>query len=192
MYAQEIKRLKSKFPEHMKGGAILDVGCGVGDWLCHLHGNWTKCGVEPDDYAARQARAKGIFVGSYSYEPGSFDVIVFRGTLQHIENPFETLRKAVELLRHGGLLVFLATPNTNSPMYKRTGTLPALDPPRNWWLPSDLNLRNVLVNMGFKNIEFYYPYGEPYARPLGDFFRYLVGLPTAFPRSMMECYCVKG
>jgi 2-polyprenyl-3-methyl-5-hydroxy-6-metoxy-1,4-benzoquinol methylase len=154
MYAQEIKRLKSKFPEHMKGGAILDVGCGVGDWLCHLHGNWTKCGVEPDDYAAKQARVKGIFVGGYDYEPGSFDVIVFRGTLQHIENPFETLRKAVELLRHGGLLVFLATPNTNSPMYKRTGTLPALDPPRNWWLPSDLNLRNVLANMGFKNIEF--------------------------------------
>lgn len=176
----------------MQGGTILDIGCGVGDWLSHLHGDWKKYGVEPDEYAAGQARKNGITVAGYDYSPNCFDVIVFRGTLQHIDNPFETLRKAKELLKFGGLLVFLATPNTNSPMYRRTGTLPALDAPRNWWIPSDLTLRNILVNMGFRNIQFYYPYSEPYARPFVDFIKYLLGKPAAFPYSMMECYCVKS
>ena len=192
MYAQEIARLKDKFPDHMRGGTILDIGCGVGDWQAHLHGSWMKYAVEPDTYAAEIARGKGIYVSDYDYADESFDVIVFRGTIQHIENPFEILRKAAGLLRHGGLLVFLATPNTNSPMYKRTGTLPALDPPRNWWIPDDLSLGNVLNNLGFTNIEFYYPYGKPYARPVVDFIRYLFGKPSAFPRSMMECYGTKG
>jgi SAM-dependent methyltransferase len=192
MYAQEIARLKSKFHLHMQGGNFLDIGCGTGDWYAHLHGDkYLRYGVEPDEYAAEQARLKGVFIGGYDYAPGSFDVVIFRGTIQHIENPFDTLRKANELLRSGGLLVFLATPNTNSPMYKRIGTLPALDPPRNWWIPSDITLENVLINMDFENIEFYYPYGKPYARPLHDFVCYLLGKPAAFPRSMMECYAIK-
>ena len=56
MYAQEIARLKDKFPDHMRGGTILDIGCGVGDWQAHLHGSWMKYAVEPDTYAAEFAR----------------------------------------------------------------------------------------------------------------------------------------
>lgn len=198
MYAQEVSRLSKLFPDKMRGGKILDVGCGLGLWYSHLRGEWQKYGVEPDEYAANCARENGVTIGGYEHEANSFDVIVFRGTIQHIDFPFRALHECTRILKPGGLMVFLATPNTNSIVYKLFGTLPALDPPRNWMLVSDAQMIQILTNLGYKDIHVNYPYlGTPYANPLKDMLLFFVSLfcgyrKFAFPRNMMEIYVVKG
>jgi hypothetical protein len=79
-------------------------------------------------------------------------------------------------------------------VYRLFQDLPALDPSRNFVVFSDKVLRQCLENLGFRSVEFEYPYlGTPYASPLRDHARFvlqLVGVkrPYAFWRNMMECY----
>lgn len=196
MKAQEAERIKARLT--VKTGHVLDVGCGIGDFLAEHFASWSKWGVEVSDYASLQAEVKGVSVFKAAANiPTEFDLVVWRGTFQHVDEPMAALRDCVSKMKQGATIAFLATPNTNSPVYKLFGDLPALDAPRNWVVPSDTMLVNILTNLGLKDIEVVYPYWDtPYARPLVDFAKFvlrLFGVKTkfAFPRSMMEIYARK-
>lgn len=197
MYEQEKNRILSYFPH---GGTIMDVGCGVGGFLSRFDDRWQKYGIEVSDYAREKASKKGInLVRSLKImDFDSFDVVVFRGTLQHINFPMESIYQASRVLKKGGLLVILATPNTDSLVYKIWGKLPALDAPRNWILFGSRFLKNILLRLGFSEIKILHPYWEtPYASPLMDFVKFFVSIffgwrKFAFPGNMMEVYAVKG
>ena len=73
-------------------------------------------------------------------ESDFFDLVIIRGTIQHLDEPFLFLKHAFTALRPGGYLVFLATPNTNSPFYRLKKTLPFIDAPRNFYIPDDIGL----------------------------------------------------
>ena len=200
MYVQEIRRLIVKFQIADARLNILDVGCGLGGWFAHAHyTGWKKYAIEPSKYAAAVAREKGITVLEFKdIDDGAMDVVIFRGSIQHIDEPFKALREATRVLVKGGLLIFLATPNTGSIVYRLFGHLPALDPPRNWLLVSEKQLRQILTNLGYEQIEFYFPYWfTPYARPALDFMKFALrclGIRVgkyAFPKNMMECYAVR-
>jgi len=126
-------------------------------------------------------------------------LIVFRGTIQHIPDPISRIGETYHWLKTNGGLVFLATPNTNSIYYRLFNSLPFISEPYNFLLPSDLMLKQILINFGFRIMGFEYPYRDtPYARPVRDIFSLLLKLmqirPTekfSFYRSMMECYAVK-
>jgi SAM-dependent methyltransferase len=100
-------------------GRLLDVGCGTGDLAAVFAGHgWQAFGIEPSEQAARHARAAGVkvVVGTLADAPwteGSFDAIVFNHSLEHIDNPVETLTQAARLLRPGGVLT-IAVPNFGS------------------------------------------------------------------------------
>jgi SAM-dependent methyltransferase len=202
MYRQE----KARIIRHLSrknagpaGGWILDYGCGKGDFLACFDDQWKKYGVEPSEFAWRHALDKGIVIcgdtGSVSSD--FFDVVVFRGTLQHIGRPMEALAEATRILKRGGLLVVLATPDTDSLVYKIFGDLPALEAPRNWVLFGNRFLLNILCRLGYEDISTVRPYlGTPYARPAGDFFKFFISLflgyrKFAFPGNMMEVYAWK-
>jgi SAM-dependent methyltransferase len=199
MQDQERARLR----RHKIGGRILDIGCGDGDFLAGLDDRWEKWGVDISPQAVKLATDKGIRMEPYSerwpegFAEEAFDVIVFRGTLQHIDLPFYVLRECARMLNPGGVLAFLATPNAGSICYKLFGSLPALDPPRNWWVFSERELLNVLGRLGLKVEEVVYPYwGTPYARPLRDLLDFLLRLigfrrGFAFPGNMMEVFARK-
>lgn len=195
MYKQEARRIQ----ERANFGNILDIGCGVGGFLSTLDDRWKKYGFEPSEYAAEKATARGITMlrNPASIDTEVFDVVVFRGTLQHMSKPIETLAHATRGLRKGGLLVILATPDTDGIVYKLWGKLPPLDAPRNWVLFGNRFLRNILERMDYENIEVLHPYfGTPYANPVKDFLAFLISLffgwrKFAFPGNMMEIYAVK-
>lgn len=185
-----------------RGGDILDVGCGLGLFLQQFDNKkWTKYGVDISDLAVREARKQNIQVkdydSGYDYPPETFDVIVFRGTIQHLDTPFSVIKKCASLLKKGGLMAFLSTPNANSIYYKLFGTLPFIHPEYNFYIPSDTTLPNALKNFGLKVTDIRYPYlGTPYAKPLKDHFYFLLGclgIPVkfAFWKNMMEVYAVK-
>jgi SAM-dependent methyltransferase len=192
MYKEEIKRITL----YVSSGNILDIGCGIGKFLNHFpSGKWNKYGIEISDYAIDIARKNGVEVHKeYNFKDSFFDVIVLRGSLQHLPEPFGTINICRRILKNGGLLVFLATPNSNSPYFKRFGTLPFLTPHWNILIPSDIMMSNALKNMGFEILKIQYPYLEsPYARPFRDhlyFFLSFLGIKKKFPfwRSMMEIY----
>ncbi len=129
-----------------------------------------------------------------SWAAQSFDLIVFRGVLQHLDNPFGDLREAKWALAPEGMLAILAQPDADSLCYRLFRELPALDAPRNWWIPGEKELVNVLHKLGFCRMEILHPYwGGPYARPLHDFTSFalrLLGIKRkfAFPGNMMEVY----
>jgi SAM-dependent methyltransferase len=176
------------------GGKICDVGCSTGEFLRHIGWPGECFGMEVNSYARELASDIIRFDKDIFNTSCYFDCIVFRGTIQHVDQPFLMMKNAFTSLRPGGFLIFLSTPNTNSPYYRATKTLPFLDPPRNLYVPDDIGLTNALRNLGFDIIDISYPYYEtPYAKPLFDHFRYLVNLffrrqvlSHPFPKSMMS------
>lgn len=194
-YLQEEVRVR----ERSNFGTILDVGCGVGGFLSVFDDRWEKHGYDPSEFASDKAAKKGIEThrNLNSINSECMDVIILRGVLQHMSKPIETLQQVTRILRPGGLLVILATPNTDGIVYKLWGNLPPLDAPRNWCLFGAKSLTNILKRFEYKDIEVLYPYwGTPYAHPLRDLWNFVLSLifgwrKFPFPGSMMEVYARK-
>jgi SAM-dependent methyltransferase len=198
MYKQERARIEKLKPS----GRILDVGCGLGLFLSEFPPErWDRYGVDVSDLAIEAARSRGIkvndFARAYDYPDGFFDVVVLRGSLQLLPDPCSVIQTCIRLLAPGGYLVLLATPNSNSPYYRRFKTLPTLTPHANFVVPSDLMMRDMLTNYGLEVVDVHFPYLDtPYARPLRDHLLYalsFVGLKRkfAFWHSVMEMYARK-
>lgn len=195
-YQQE----RARVMYYHQSGSILDYGCGTGDFLAGFDAqSWARFGVELSPYGRMMCRAKGLQVQppEGSWNNRYYDVIVFRGTIQHIDKPFDVIRQTSERLLPGGLMAFLATPNSNSLVYKLFGDLPALDWERNWWIPGARELSNVLAHCDMRIDKIIFPYaGGPYARPARDtwgFIQRLFGrrVKFAWPGNMMEVYAVR-
>jgi SAM-dependent methyltransferase len=189
------KREKEFLLRHVSlSGVVCDVGCSTGEFLTTIEWRGDKYGLEVNAKAVRMAQESGIrFDKSILTETAFFDVVIFRGTLQHLLQPFWYIAKTFDALKPGGFIVFLATPNANSIVYKLFNTLPALEPDRNFYIPSDATLTNVLRHAGFDVVEIAYPYlSSPYAKPVRDHLALLVSLlfrrrpRHAFWRNMMN------
>ena len=188
-FADEARFIRS----HRQAGVLLDVGCGTGEFLAALQWNGPIYGMEIARNAILEAQKRGIcFDKSLINENEFFDIIIFRGTIQHIPVPFAYLQFAYQALKPGGHVVFLATPNANSIYYKIWNTLPALEPEKNFFIPSDIVLINAMRNIGFNLCEIRYPYwSSPYASPIRDHWNFvcsLFGRRRKFPfwRNMMD------
>jgi SAM-dependent methyltransferase len=196
MYQQEYRRLDARLPA---GGRVLDIGCGTGGFLANFGDRWATYGYEPSKYAHGVSASRGIEM--LATLPGvpdeSMDLVVFRGTLQHISEPMDALGHATRILRPGGTLAILATPDTDSLVYKIWGDLPALEAERNWVLFGERCLVNILRRLGYTDVEALHPYlGTPYARPVSDVCQFLVSLLFGYRKfpfwgNMMEIYARK-
>ena len=131
--------------------------------------------MELNENAINIAKTRGIkFDKDILNQIAFFDVIIFRGTIQHLPNPFFYIQNAYKSLKPGGFIVFLATPNMNSIYYKFFSNLPMLDDKLNFFIPSDKTLSNILINFDFIISEIEKPYiKSPYANFLSDHYRFL-------------------
>ncbi len=176
---------------------VFDYGCGTGDFLATFDDRIMRFGWDISDYARKMATEKGIVIlNPKDVTSDNYDVVIFRGTIQHIPDPVGALQFAHRILKPSGLLAIIATPNTESLCYQIHKTLPALDPPRNWFIPGASELRNVLVNVGFSDIETLKPYWRsPYANPPKDIINFLLSFikyrKHPFPGNMLEMYARK-
>jgi len=195
MYQQECQRL---YDLVWGGGSILDIGCGLGDFL-YTYDPGHICdwyGIEVSDHAREIAKQRGVRF-YWPDRPDKFDLIILRGSIQHLDKPLQMLHNAYAWLKPGGTIAFLATPNSESIVYRLFSDLPALHPDYNYWIPGARELANVLKHIGFGDIETVYPYlNTPYAHPLRDAWRFLLRLigvkqPFAWPENMMEIYARK-
>ena len=146
--------------------------------------------------ARERCALKGI---SFDLQSGRewCDLVILRGSLQHLDRPIQTLFDAYGWLRPGGWLVALATPNAGGPIYRLFQELPALDPPRNFVVFSDRVLRQCLVNVGFQEPSFDIRTSErrthdlPATTPQHCCAFSGCRVRFSFWRNMMECYAQK-
>ena len=116
IYRFRVKR-KKRIERFIKGGSILDVGCGRGLFL-HLmqEGGWKVTGAEfSKETAASASETYGIPVvtgnpSEWGLGDGSFDAVTISHVLEHSFRPDEMIASCEKLLRKGGLIV-VAVPN---------------------------------------------------------------------------------
>src|SRR5437667_1183944 len=150
-------------------GRILDVGCGLGGFLEGFPDErWDKYGVEISELAKDVARSKNIKF-NFAWGDQFFDVVVFRASLHHVDTPFSLIKRSIQSLKMGGLVVFLMTPNADGIMYRMFRDIPGTDEHLNFLIPSEKILRQTLTNFGCEIIEFRFPYRDtPYANVPND------------------------
>lgn len=158
-------RRKRAWIEAMKSsGALLDVGCGTGEFLHEMrsHG-WQVTGVETESKAAAFARKKyGLDVASgdleaCEFKSQQFDIVTFWHVLEHLFEPVQTLRKVNNILKPDGV-VLIAVPNiagVDARFYKENWV--ALDAPRHLthFTPESLSRLATLANFsvaGFRQM----------------------------------------
>src|SRR5262249_48456688 len=105
----------------LRGGRILDVGCGSGFFLRALDSSqWDRFGVETGTSAATAAERaigngrvfKGTLIGS-RWADSTFDVATFWSALEHTNEPRANLREARRIIKDDGSLI-VQLPNATS------------------------------------------------------------------------------
>lgn len=98
---------------------VLDVGCGVGDFLAIARSRgWRGVGVEISPEAAAVARARGfdVVVGDaldVEFPGEKFDRVRCAHTLEHVPDPSRLVRRLADAVRDDGL-VTIVVPNRES------------------------------------------------------------------------------
>ncbi len=143
----------------MKGGRLLEVGCGSGAMLKEMaEREWQVEGIDFDPNAVKNARQKGltVHIGSLqtqSFPSNTFDAIVMSHVIEHVPDPHALLVECERILKPGAILVSV-TPNTNSlghRVYKTDWR--GLEPPRHLHLFNSRSSLKLARNTGFKKAE---------------------------------------
>jgi SAM-dependent methyltransferase len=115
-------------------------------------------GVEPSPEACALARSRGVDARAgtlveVELEPDSFDAVVFRQSLEHVNDPLADLRRAYTALREEGVLV-VSVPNFGCWQRRRFGShWFHLDLPRHRFHFDAAALRRTLASAGFEDVQ---------------------------------------
>jgi SAM-dependent methyltransferase len=140
----------------VRGGDILDVGCGSGDRLAILEeAGFTPFGVEMGG-AVEAAAASGRWgitrgtVFSAEFPAGKFSAIAFYNVIEHIHAPVEALRRARGWLKPDGALI-VQLPNRRCWQARLFGLRwAAADVPRDLYYFDTETLRAAIEGAGFE------------------------------------------
>ena len=151
--------LKHKYrlaTDGIKEGKLLDIGCGVGDFLhtAEEHG-WECNGVEPSDEAKAIARRriKAEIIASADLEQipdATFDVITMWHVLEHVDDLKWQMEQLQRLIKNNGRIV-IAVPNYKSydgQYYKELWA--AYDVPRHLNHFSKQTITKIFASVGLK------------------------------------------
>jgi 2-polyprenyl-3-methyl-5-hydroxy-6-metoxy-1,4-benzoquinol methylase len=100
-------------PNLSEGAKVLELGCATGWFLSSLRKKgWDLYGVEPGKAAvdyAKQELGLNVFCGTLekaNFPSDYFDAIFAWHVIEHLSNPFETLREINRILKKDGYLEF--------------------------------------------------------------------------------------
>ena len=141
---------------HCRSGRLLDVGCALGGFLCAAREEgFQVSGVEVSPYAAQYAREVHHLpvchgdICNLEMERASYDVVTMWDVVEHLLDPFLTLKKINRILRPGGLL-FISTGDAESYWARLTGkTWPLLTPPQHLYFFGEKSLTKALSKSHF-------------------------------------------
>jgi cyclopropane fatty-acyl-phospholipid synthase-like methyltransferase len=108
------------------GRCLLDVGAYIGVFVeVAAAAGWRAHGVEPSEWAAAEARRRGLDVrvgtlATVGWPAASFDVMTMWDVIEHFVDPATELDRARQLLRPGGWLV-VHTMDIDAPIARLMG-----------------------------------------------------------------------
>jgi 2-polyprenyl-3-methyl-5-hydroxy-6-metoxy-1,4-benzoquinol methylase len=121
---REAKIIKQRVYPFAKGGALLDIGAGSGEFVAQMNAaGMTAVGVDPYADPARVLPGVTVFATTLNQaplQPKSFDIITFNHVLEHAPDPHDVLQQVHRLLKDDGRVVF-AVPNIESPTARKYG-----------------------------------------------------------------------
>jgi SAM-dependent methyltransferase len=92
---------------------LLDIGCGTG-WLAEHFPNWSGIDGSPDAVERGRQRGRDISLGDVDtplpFVDESFDGVVLKDLLEHVDDPVALVREARRVLVPGGT-VFASSPD---------------------------------------------------------------------------------
>jgi SAM-dependent methyltransferase len=124
-FAEDVRTIK----EHVRGGDVLDVGCGYGYFMqVASDAGFRPFGLDLSAEAVERANARfpgrvfrGTLKDSGLPADQKFDVVFASHVVEHIIEPVDFMRAIVARLRPGGLVV-LVTPNIESLLSRVSGS----------------------------------------------------------------------
>jgi 2-polyprenyl-3-methyl-5-hydroxy-6-metoxy-1,4-benzoquinol methylase len=136
---------------------VLDFGCGGGAFLLRMRDRgWTVTGLDFSAATVERLRAElglNVLAGTLPHPeltPGTFDLITFWHSLEHVHQPLTALGEAHRLLAPGGRIL-VALPNIESLSFAWFGTdWFGLDVPRHLTHFSPATLQKMLEKSGFR------------------------------------------
>lgn len=143
---------------------FLDIGCGKGGNLETLRQvfNVQGVGVDISEVAVRFCRQHGFRAYNSRFEDfvpendEKFDVIHSSHVIEHVDSPRAYLSKAYELLKPGGVCVFI-TPNTSTWEARLFGkNWGGLHVPRHWTMLNPRSCRVLAKDLGFEYLGDYH------------------------------------
>lgn len=156
------KDILDQFVRFTMGKRVIEVGCGVGDFLNYLQtGGFEVSGIEPSEEASQKARDRGVdvFAGDLAQfvqqmpDAQTYDIAVLLNVLEHVPDPIEIIELTRKLLTPGGYLL-IRIPNDFSEIQAVAHSSLNCEP---WWVarPDHVNyfdfasIRTFLEQMGF-------------------------------------------
>ncbi len=164
----------------VRGGELLDVGCGGGAQLVEMRRlGWRVTGVDPDERAVAMAKGQyGLDVRPGTLEEqrfpsARFDAVILSHVIEHVHDPAGLLRECGRVLKPGGRIV-VVTPNEASLTHRRLqASWIGLQPPRHLYLFTCATLRRLAERAGLtvltarssvRNAEFSWLLGRGYLK----------------------------
>ena len=151
--------IKQKFKlinKHFKGGMILDIGCGTGEFLNYFKTKgWNTTGIEPNETAREIAIKKhGLDVHLEAQldklKRSSFEVITMWHVLEHVPDLSSRIEQLNSLIKENGILI-IAVPNIVSKDAKTYGKFwAALDVPRHLYHFNQSTIKKLFEKFGFE------------------------------------------
>jgi 2-polyprenyl-3-methyl-5-hydroxy-6-metoxy-1,4-benzoquinol methylase len=93
---------------------ILDFGCGDGELISAIRGNFDVCGVEPENQKRNKLNGLGVrcVAGLADFDAEEqFDLVMLYHVIEHLYEPEKMLKDINMILRKGGLII-IETPNS--------------------------------------------------------------------------------
>ncbi len=148
-------RFTTALAEVKDGDTVLDMGCGVGTFTKLVKKTYPKCevwGTDISDQAIEDNKKenpeivyKHTYIGFQDKLPRNyFDVIFCGETIEHLDEPKEAFREALELLKPGGKFV-ITTPKEEH-----------IRSEEHVWFYTQEDVENLYLSTGFDRVEFRY------------------------------------
>jgi SAM-dependent methyltransferase len=158
------RRIVERVTPLTPSSAVLDVGCGAGGFLAHVHERTgaTVAGVDFVDLSTHPGLRGVEFHHGLFYEQAvgasRFDVVTMWHFLEHDYDPVRSLASARQALKPGGHLV-VEVPRLDSLSFRMFGhRWPGLQAPQHTVLYDKATLITMMERAGFEVVE-YLPYG---------------------------------
>lgn len=140
----------------------LDIGCSNGnvlEWLKDVYG-FSGVGLDLSERAVNLCRQRGFQAYVSRFEEWQlpkgeekFDVVISSHVIEHVASPRDYMEKAFELLKPGGLCVFI-TPNIDTWEARFFGKhWGGLHVPRHWTMLDEQSSKSLGAQSGFELLE---------------------------------------